>query len=73
MAYLADVIPRVVMHKVFRCNITVEAIPSNQNWWFQSCDQCSWKAVQDGDGLMVISVQSQAVGVDQRDHSPLFP
>lgn len=72
VAYLASAIPHVIMNKVFRCKITVQAIVQNQTWRFRSCDQCSYKAVEDGAAYQCLNSNCVSKSASPRYKIPII-
>ena len=51
--YFICILPHICLRanlqgKKFRAKITIDGLQANQGWWFLSCGDCNWKAVEDG-------------------------
>ncbi|PNT63610.1 hypothetical protein BRADI_4g18320v3 [Brachypodium distachyon] len=46
---LGSMIPHVAANRKFRCYIVIKELVHDQNWWFLSCDTCTYKATEEGD------------------------
>ncbi|KQJ87973.2 hypothetical protein BRADI_4g14639v3, partial [Brachypodium distachyon] len=48
---LAALIPHNAMNKMFMCKVHINSVAEGQTWWFLSCDICTSRAVEEGDGF----------------------
>ncbi|XP_014758671.2 replication protein A 70 kDa DNA-binding subunit B [Brachypodium distachyon] len=39
----------LLQNRKFRCYIVIKELVHDQNWWFLSCDTCTYKATEEGD------------------------
>ena len=43
-----QILTRFLQGKKFWSKITIDSLQANKGWWVLSCDDCNWRAVEEG-------------------------